>query len=501
MADHLRRKVAVGVAWMTSARALVRLLGLLSTLVLARLLTPADFGIVAMAMAVAAALELLTLYSFETALIQQPDILRAHYDSAWTLNVLLGLCLAIALAAAAGPAAAFYREPRLEAVMVLVGAKFLIDGTVNTGTIDFRRQLVFGRDFVLQVGPKIAGILITIPLAYWLRDYRALLAGMLCSSVARSLLSYVMHPHRPRFCLTEARGLFRYSRWLLLNSVVGFLRVRSADFIIGRQLGAGTLGVFTVSYEVSNLPSTEMVAPINRVLFPSYVQLANDTDGLRESFSSTLGLIALVILPASIGLAAVADPLVRVVLGNQWLQTIPVISLLALAGAANVLQTNTGSVYNALGRPRLSALTGAIHAALLIPMLLYATHVFGLIGVAWAILIHSLALGMPITYWIFFRNTPIRPVDVWRVCWRPVVACVVMFIAANRCLVLLEPQSELARIALNLIAACFAGALAYVLTILVLWQATGRPVGAELMLLQKLGSGWRRHSSNDQHTN
>jgi hypothetical protein len=134
-------------------------------------------------------------------------------------------------------------------------------------------------------------------------------------------------------------------------------------------------------------------------------------------------------------------------------------------------------------------------------MLLYATHVFGLIGVAWAILIHSLALGMPITYWIFFRNTPIRPVDVWRVCWRPVVACVVMFIAANRCLVLLEPQSELARSVLNLTAACFAGALAYVLTILILWQATGRPAGAESMLLQKLGSGWRRYSSNDQHTN
>ena len=128
-----------------------------------------------------------------------------------------------------------------------------------------------------------------------------------------------MHPHRPRWCLSEAHVLYRFSRWLLLINFVGFLRNRSADLIIGRA-SADLVGIFSIAYEVSNLPSTEMVAPINRVLFPGYVQLADDLDRLRSAFRATLGLIALVILPASAGLAAVADPLVRVMLGEKWLE-------------------------------------------------------------------------------------------------------------------------------------------------------------------------------------
>ena len=493
MHDSHKRKVAIGIAWMTSARAIVRALGLVSTVVLARLLVPADFGLVAMAMAVAAGFELLTLFSFETALIRESNITRAHYDSAWTLNVLMGLAIAVALAASAIPFAAFYREPRLEAVMLIIGIKYFIDGLGNTGTVDFRRQMAFGRDFLMQVVPKIAGILVTIPLAIWLRDYRALLSGMLISASVNCMMSYLLHTHRPRFCLTEAGALFRFSRWLLLNGVVSFVRVRSADFIIGRQLGPGSLGIFSVSFEVSNLPSTEMVAPINRVLFPSYVGLATDPDGLRQSFSSMLGLIALLILPASVGLAAVADPLVRVALGDKWLESIPLISLLALAGASNVLQTNTGSVYNAIGRPRLIALTSAIHAATLIPLLLYGTHAFGLTGTAWAVLVHSVGIGLPVTYLIFFSHTSIRPVDVWRVCWRPVVACAVMFALVDQFLRFVEPLSRgPVPILVGLIVACLMGLLAYVATVTILWLAAGRPEGAEKTLLAQVQGVWQR---------
>src|SRR5690606_35546489 len=110
-------------------------LGLVSTLILARLLTPEDFGLVAMATAVAAGLELLTLFAFDVALVQRPRLTRADYDSAWTLNLLLGLGLGLAVMAAAGPAALYYREPRLEGVLLIIGAKYVLLGFVNTGKI------------------------------------------------------------------------------------------------------------------------------------------------------------------------------------------------------------------------------------------------------------------------------------------------------------------------------------------------------------------------------
>jgi lipopolysaccharide exporter len=478
------RKVAIGVAWMGSARAIVRVLGFLSTLLLARLLTPADFGLVAMAMVVASGLELLTLFNFDMALVQTVHVTRAHYDSAWTLNVLMGVALALALALLAVPVAAFYREPRLQAVMLLIALKYLVDSAGNPGTVDFRRSLDFRPDFFMQVGPKIAGVLATVPLALWLRDYRALLAGMLLTSGVTCLLSYVLHPHRPRWCLVEASGMVRFSRWLLLNNVMGFLRTRSADLIIGRTFGSAALGTFSVAYEVSNLPSTEMVAPINRVLFPSYVHVAKDPERLRDAFRATLGLITLFVLPVCIGVAALADPLVRVVLGEKWLDTIPLIAILAVAGAPIVLQATTGSVYNALGLPRMIALTGGIHAATLVPMLLVATSAFGLIGAAWAMLIHSFALGIVATYWLFLRTTPIRLTDVAQVCWRPITGCAAMFGALRLGSDAFGPFHGFAASLVGLGVGCAIGALTYLAVVYCLWTMDKRPEGAEAVVFR-----------------
>jgi PST family polysaccharide transporter len=498
MRASFERKVVIGIAWMTAARAAVRGLGLISTVILARLLAPADFGLVAMAMAVATGLELLTLFGFDAALVQRKEITRDHYDSAWTLNVLLGVGLAVALAAVAVPVATFYREPRLEVIMYIIGAKYIIDNATNPGVVDFRRNINFRPEFLIQVGPKLAGILITIPAAFLLRDYRALLAGMLISSSVTFLLSYLMHPHRPRWCLTEAHVLYRFSRWLLLNNFVGFLRNRSSDLIIGRALGPASLGLFSIASEVSSLPSSEMVAPINRVLFPSYVQLADDLNRLRDAFRTTLGLIALIILPASIGLAAIADPLVRVMLGDKWLDTIPIVSLLAFAGASTVLQTNTGSLLNALGKPRMIALTGAIQVVLLVPMLLFATFKFGLDGTAWAVLAHAVALGLPITYWIVFRTTPIRIGDVVEMCWRPVVACAVMYGVVRVFLASLEPLLDVVQSLGALLAASALGGVIYAATVVALWLLAGRPQGSESSLIVRIKPIWNRLSSRDR---
>lgn len=240
MTDNLNSRVARGIAWMASARAVVRILGLVSTLVLARLLVPADFGIIAMATSVAAGLELLTLFGFDVALIQRKTLVRDDYDTAWTLNTLMGLGIALLLVATASLAADYFREPRLVAVNMLLALQYAIKNAANTGTVDFRRNLDFRWEFITQVVPKVGGVIITIPLAFWLKDYRALIAGMILTSVMAFSLSYIVHPHRPRPCLRGARELFRFSRWLLFNNLLTFLRSRGATFIIGRMMGSAS---------------------------------------------------------------------------------------------------------------------------------------------------------------------------------------------------------------------------------------------------------------------
>lgn len=492
MTKDLNRKVAFGIAWMAGARAAVRGLGLISTLVLARLLVPEDFGIIAMATSIAAGLELLTLFGFDMALIQRKSLTRDDYDSAWTLNTMFGLGIALLLVLGAGPAAAFYREPRLEAVIMLLAIQYTVKNAGNPGTVDFRRNLDFRWEFVTQVVPKLGGVLLTIPLAFWLRDYRALIAGMILTSFVACTMSYVVHPHRPRPCLRGAGELFRFSRWLLINNLITFFRNRGSTFIIGRIMGTSSLGIYGLAYEVSNMPTTEMVAPINRVLGPTYVKVREDPELLRSTFRSTFGLITILILPVSIGLAAVADPLVRVVLGDKWLATIPLISLLAFSGAGNLMQTNTGSVHTAIGQPRFITLTGLIHVTTLLPAVIFGTYQFGLIGAAAAYALHTWILGIWTTYAVLFRTTVIRRSDVLRPCWRPLCASAAMYLLVSAFLWYYPGHDSLAQSLLALSGATLLGLLVYVGVLLGLWTAAGRPEGSETALLWRLRAGLDR---------
>jgi lipopolysaccharide exporter len=180
----------------------------------------------------------------------------------------------------------------------------------------------------------------------------------------------------------------------------------------------------------------------------------------------------------------VADPLVRLVLGEQWLDAIPLIELLALSGAGVVLQTNTGAIYQALGMPRYITLTGSVQIATLLPAIWAGIEIMGLAGVAWAYFLHTWILNITSTYFILVRNTPIRLIDAWRPCWRPALAGVLMYGLVRTWLGNEAAEGEAAA-ALALAGAVAVGVASYGLLLGLLWLLAGRPEGAETAL-------WRR---------
>ncbi|MDW8356266.1 MAG: oligosaccharide flippase family protein, partial [Bryobacterales bacterium] len=186
-------------------------------LVLARLLVPADFGLVAMAMSVIAVLDLLTSFSFDVALIQKANLRREHYDTAWSLHFLLSCSCSLLVVAIAYPTAAFYGEPRLFEVMLALALAWFIAGFENVGIVDFRRLLNFRREFYFLAIRRALSFAITIGLTFTLRSYWALVIGTVAHRLIGVLLSYAMHPYRPRFSFATARELFSFSGWLVFN--------------------------------------------------------------------------------------------------------------------------------------------------------------------------------------------------------------------------------------------------------------------------------------------
>jgi lipopolysaccharide exporter len=351
----IERRMARSAAWMIGLRLADRTIGLVSVLFLARLLVPADFGLVAMGTVILGALEAMSAFGFEMALIKRQAKDRARWDSAWTLNVMIGAFNATVIAALAPLAALFYGEPRVTSVMLVLAASALVSGLRNIGMVEFEQELRFGRIVMLSLTRRTVSFVVTLTLAWWYGSYWALLVGMVTGHVVDLLLSYAFSPYRPRFSLVAWRDLFSFSKWLLLNNVLFYTSQRGGDAVVGNQAGASALGTYTVSLELANLPTSELVWPVMRAVFPGYAMMSSNVQRLAQGFLKVFALVLMFALPAAAGIALLAEPLVAVLLGPRWSDATPIIQVLAIAGGIRAAQANTGSVYLALDRPQLAS--------------------------------------------------------------------------------------------------------------------------------------------------
>ncbi|MGH6902269.1 MAG: lipopolysaccharide biosynthesis protein [Geminicoccaceae bacterium] len=474
----LGRRMAKGAAWMIALRIAVRGVGVVSMIILARLLVPADFGLVAIATALAGALAAMSEFGFQVALIQNQAADRRLYDTAWTLGLIRGFVVAGALAIAAGPLAVMFSDPRLEPILLLLAGSAIVLAFENIGVVDFRKDLHFQREFLYRALSKVASFAITVPLAIILRNYWALVVGIVAGQLAGVLLSYTMCAYRPRLSLSDWRELLRFSKWLLLSNMLFFAYHRVDTFVIGRFAGAQPLGFYRLAYEIASLPTSEMVAPIRAAILPGYAKLAIDRERLRAGFAATFGTIVIVAIPVAVGLGLTADPLVRLLLGERWLDAIPLLEVLCIAGVINVCTANTWPVFLALGRPWITTALMALGVVLLVPLLLWSVPVAGAMGAAWA-LVAVAGVVLAGNLLATLRLLRLSGVQLLAQTWRTVVAVVAMS-GAIVVVEALSPQPErLFDTALLLACSVVTGAAAYLVSLWVLWRLTGLKVGPE----------------------
>jgi O-antigen/teichoic acid export membrane protein len=481
--NQINHRMIQGIAWMIAARLADRSIGMVSTLLLARLLLPDDFGLVAMATAIGGLLDVLSAFSFDLALIQKKQASRVHYDTVFTLNVLFGLCCCALMVALAWPAAHFYDEPRLVTVMLVLSLMYGVSAFSNVGVINFRKELNFRQEFIFIFARRAVTFTVTIGMALWLHSYWALLLGMCIGRIVTVWMSYHMSDFRPRLSLAAAPELFHFSRWMLLNNCLGFLRHDGCTFIIGRYFGAAGLGVYTVAYEISNLPSTELVAPINRVTFPGFSKMG-ERALISAAYFRLLGMITLLILPVGIGIACVAEPLVHALLGERWQQAIPLIAILAVSGALGATQTNNASVWLALGRPHEVAIVQSCYLLVLFPALYIFLRRYGVVGAGYAYLAAQLVdvvLEMRVTRRVLGFGWD----RVLRTVWRPVIAVSLMYLVVTQ----LDQAIALYMAWLRLALDALAGAVVYAVTVTLLWHVSARPDSAERFCLNRI-KGW-----------
>ncbi|MDE2181819.1 MAG: lipopolysaccharide biosynthesis protein [Alphaproteobacteria bacterium] len=476
-----------GSVWMIALRWSLRGIGVVSTIVLARLLTPSDFGVVAIAMIVVGFFEMLNRTGQGNALIRLTNPTREHYDTAWTISVLIGSAIAVGVVAAAPLTKIYFHEARSVVVMQCLALRALLDGAQNIGTVDFRRDLRFKMFFHFQVSTKIFQFVLTITLALLLRNYWALVGGIVGGQIARTALSYVLSSYRPRFCLKAAREIWSFSIWTFVRSIATYFQDQVDNIAIGGIAGAPTMGRYTVAKDVGSSPTAEITEPIIAALYPVMAKYQSDPAELRRLYLRTLGWSAMICASTGVGILLVARDLVSALLGPQWMTIVPFIGWLALGTAAETLRSGAYATLDVLGLPGIGARMQWVRLILLAVAIIPVAYITrDLISIAVARFVMA-ALFIPTLYTAVGGRIGVSASQYISALWRPFLATGVMALAVGG-LNLVFPTTGLLRLGADVVV----GVATYGASLLLFWDLSGRPMSAEQDLVKLLDQGRAR---------
>jgi O-antigen/teichoic acid export membrane protein len=460
--SFLQRVLNAGV-WAFAMRGASRALHLVRTIILARLLTPGDFGLMALATITLLFLETFTRAGFRNALIQREGDIEGYIDTAWTVEVLRTAATAALLVAGAPLVAAFYGNAEVVPVLRVMAIALLITGLTNMATVYLDRELDFKRVFRFEVAERMTEVLFAVTAGFLLRSVWALVIGAIAGAVGRVVASYVLVPRRPRleFDRSKALELFRYGRWIYGSIVLWFLTSELDDILVGRLAGAATLGLYRMAYTVSQSLVTEIAQTTNQVVFPAFSRLQSDAARMRAGLVRSIHFIAFIAFPAAAGFLVLGHDLTRVLFGDQWLEMVPALRILSLAAAVKAVAAPVSVMFEGAGRPDMVTRLELGRLVIMAGGLYPAISAYGMEGAAWVTLGASVLVDGA-TLFVGKRFLDVSPTHLAAAMGWPLANTVVSGAAVAATLLALGPGFG----AGGLAAAILAGVVAYGLAVI-----------------------------------
>lgn len=386
-----KKALMLGAAWAVAMRWSVKAIGFLSTVIMARLLMPADYGVVAMAMLVVGLIQAFLDSGATTALLRKGEVERDEIDSAWTLRLITGCMVGLILALVAVPAAAYFQEPRVQPVLWVLAACVAMASAGNIGMTLAVKALNFSLEFRLAVTCKLLSVAATVVAGYFLRDYRALVIGVASGYLLGLLCSYLMHPYRPRWNTTRIAEIWAVTKWLMFAGVASFV-LRKGDELIAARIGSTQeFGMYNVGADLGQLPTGEVGPAVLRAFLPVLSSIQSDAERTNQAVIKTLAAVNTLTLAIGLGMFAFAPHATSFILGGKWVGAAPFVALFALISTLQIMSSPLQTLLTLRGHTRVQSYfvwaefgVFLLAAAVLAPL-------FGIIGLAYARLIGTSA--------------------------------------------------------------------------------------------------------------
>ena len=349
----LQRRTARGLTWTMIQTWGGQALSLVVFVILARLLTPSDFGLVALAAVFVALAQLVVDQGLGDALIQRREITQRQIDTAFWVAVATGLVLAAGMALLAGPIASFLREPELSPILQVLSLTFILSALASIPIALLTRALAFRLLAIRAVLSIVGGGIVGIGMALTGFGAWALVGQQVTQALLSVITLWSVTPWKPRaeFSRADFSVLFPFGVKVLGSDILGFVSRNADNFLIGAYLGTGPLGFYAVGYRILDVSQRLLINVARKITFPVFSRLQHDSSRMARAYLRVTRVAAVLIIPAYIGLALVSPELTVFVFGPTWAESGPVAAILFLSGPVLALQAFSGSLLYAAGHP------------------------------------------------------------------------------------------------------------------------------------------------------
>ncbi len=385
----LSRKAIKSSFWVFGLNFSERGLQTIRTIVLARLLSPHDFGLFGIAGLVMSLLNRFSQTGFEEALIQRKECTKEYLDTAWTVGILRSAFLFLILFFGAPWASRFFNVPQATLIIRIFSLSLLVDSLRNIGYIFFAKELDFHKYFLFRMSGVSADFMVAVITGLIMKNVWALVYGGLTGSLVRTLISYKMIPYVPKFKLelSKAQSLFSYGKWLLGGSILQYLLTEGDKFFVGKMLGATPLGFYQMGFRMGTLPSTQFAQLVSQVAFPVYAKLQESKEKIRRALKEILELTLFISFPFAGGLLILAPEFVRLILGEKWIPMTGAFQILCLLGFIRPLVNVLNSLMRGIGRPDIMTKLSVVHLIVFFTTLYPLTKLWGIKGTSLSVVI------------------------------------------------------------------------------------------------------------------
>lgn len=393
-----------GISWISAFRIFSRLVSFLKIAVVARILSPSQFGVFGIATLVLTFLEILTETGINIVLIQKKNDIHDYIDSAWVVSIIRGFLLFILIIMFSPLVTYFFKSPDALGVIILIACVPLVRGFVNPAEVKLQKELKFKYEFIFRSSVFLIDSVISLILIIITHSVYSLVIGLLAGAVFEIIISFVYIKPTPKFRIHREyfTEIFNKGKWITAYGIFNYLGENGDNVIIGKIMGVASLGIYQMAYKISILPISEISDVINKVIFPVYVRIENDRKRLKRAFLKTSAMISVMTIAIGIVIFLFPKEIILVVLGGKWITAVKVLQILSIYGVIRAITGSVSSLFLAVSKQNYVTVMTFLRCSMLILTIYPFVVHFGLIGAGYSALL-SVIVEIPVVVYFSYK--------------------------------------------------------------------------------------------------